>query len=99
MTKVDHARDAVRRFARELQSEGPSPSLIRAQLHGEDGMASLCVVETAIAELWPPATAKEFIWLAHGAARHESLQLQAFAVDGRLLAAAAYDLAGDHEPA
>ena len=62
-------------------------------------MAALCAVEGAIADLWPPTTAKELVWLTGaGAARDggdgEVLHLQARAGDGALLCAVSFRLTG-----
>jgi hypothetical protein len=90
MTTLDLARDAVGRFAGLLPS-ARRPDLLRVRVQGEDGMARLCAIESAIAELWPASTAKEMIWLTRTAAT-ETLHLQAFTRDGELLGEATYGL-------
>jgi hypothetical protein len=46
-------------------------------------MAGLCAVEAALSDLWPPATAKELVWLTRSAsAGADLLHLQAYGPDG-----------------
>ncbi len=97
MQRVDPARDsadAVKRFAAELRAHHHQPDRIQARLEAKDGIAGLCAAEAAIADLWPPATSKELIWLA-GAGRGDGdlLHLQARAADGELLCAVSFRLA------
>src|SRR5438876_1291589 len=95
MTELHQAQDgadAVRRFAAALRDR--QPNRIQARLNGQDGMARLCAVEAAIADLWPVAIAKELVWLARsGVAEQDVLHLQALAADGEVLGAAAFRLA------
>ena len=93
MLKTELAQDAARRFARERLGDC-KPDLIRAQWHGDEGIAALCAVEAAIAALWPSLPAKELVWLTQTAAP-DRLHLQAF-VDGLLLQTATYELGSGH---
>lgn len=83
--------DAVRRFAGQVGAT--PPERVQARLDGADGVARLCSVEAAIADLWPRATAKELVWLTRsGAGDGALLHLQAFAPDGGVIAAASFRL-------
>ena len=95
MQDIDTARDsadAVRRFAAELRAQGQRPDRIQARLDAKDGVAGLCAAEAAIAEQWPPATAKELVWLAGSGDDGDLLHLQARAADGELLCAVTFRL-------
>jgi hypothetical protein len=98
MPRLDAAEDgaeAVRRFADELRSHSRPPGLIRARVDGADGVTALCAAETAIAALWPPATAKELVWLTRAAATDgDLLHLEARAADGEILCATTFRLVG-----
>jgi hypothetical protein len=93
---VDDARDgadAVRRFAAKVSGHRRPPERVQARLDGEDGMAGLCAVEAALSELWPPATAKELVWLTRTASAGAGLlHLQAFGPDGELMGDATFRL-------
>jgi hypothetical protein len=93
MTEVDDANDgaeAVRRFAARV---GRPPDRIQARLDGEDGMAGLCAVEAALSDLWPPATAKELVWLTRTASAGAGLlHLQAYGPGGELWGDATFRL-------
>ena len=85
--------DAVRRFAQQPGSRGADR--IQVRLDAEDGMDRLCAVEAVLCDLWPPATAKELVWLTRrGADGGDRLHLQAFAADGEVLCRASFRLAG-----
>ncbi|MDB5422646.1 MAG: hypothetical protein JWQ29_62 [Phenylobacterium sp.] len=94
MNDVDEASDgaeAVRRFAARVGA--PAPDRIQARLDGEDGMAGLCAVEAALSELWPPATAKELVWLTRTASAGAGfLHLQAYGPLGELRGDATFRL-------
>lgn len=96
MSEVDEASDgaeAVRRFAARLSARAGVPDRVQARLDGEDGMAGLCAVEAALSDLWPPATAKELVWLTRTAqAGGALLHLQAYGADGELLGDARFRL-------
>jgi len=100
MSEVDEARDgaeAVRRFADRLSVRARAPDRVQARLDGEDGMAGLCAVEAALSDLWPPATAKELVWLTRTAqAGAGLLHLQAYDADGELLGDATFRLGSGH---
>jgi hypothetical protein len=93
MIQVDEASDgaeAVRRFAAKVSRQ---PERVQAKLDGEDGMARLCAVEAALSDLWPPATAKELVWLTRTAqAGAGLLHLQAYGPDGELMGDAMFRL-------
>ena len=96
MSDLDEAADgaeAVRRFAVRLSERCTAPNRVQAKFDGEDGMSGLCAVEAALSDLWPPATAKELIWLTRTAKAGEALlQLQAYGADGELLGDAQFRL-------
>jgi hypothetical protein len=95
LDQAQDSRDAVQRFAADPALQGRAPERISARLDGGGGMARLVTVEAAIADLWPPTTAKELIWLTgSGGAGGDVLHLQARAADGALLHGAAFRLAG-----
>jgi len=100
MSQVDEARDgadAVRRFAAGLIVRSRAPDRVQARLDGEDGMAGLCQVEAALSDLWPPATAKELVWLTRTASSGAGLlRLQAYSADGELLGDATFQLGCGH---
>jgi hypothetical protein len=100
MTEFAEANDgaeAVRRFAAQVGGCTRPPDRIQARLDGEDGMAGLCAVETALSDLWPPATAKELIWLTRTAqAGAGLLHLQAYGPGGELLGDATFRLVPRH---
>jgi hypothetical protein len=100
MTQVDEARDgaeAVRRFAAKVGRHLRPPERVQAKLDGEDGMAGLCAVEAALSDLWPPATAKELVWLTRTAqAGGGLLHLQAYGPDGELMGDATFRLGSGH---
>jgi len=93
---VDDAKDgadAVRRFAAQVGCHRRPPERVQARLDGEDGMAGLCAVEAALSDLWPPATAKELVWLTRSAsAGADLLHLQAYGPDGELMGDATFRL-------
>jgi hypothetical protein len=95
MSDLDEATDgaeAVRRFAARLRVRARKPERIQARLDGADGMAGLCAVESAIADLWPNDMAKELVWLTRTPTGAEVLHLQAFAADGEVLGDATFRL-------
>ncbi len=96
MSEVDDAKDgaeAVRRFAAQVGVRARVPDRVQARLDGEDGMAGLCAVEAALSDLWPPATAKELVWLTRTASAGAGLlHLQAYSADGELLGDARFRL-------
>ena len=100
MTQVDEARDgaeAVRRFAAKVSRHARPPERVQAKLDGEDGMAGLCAVEAALSDLWPPATAKELVWLTRTASTGAGLlHLQAFGPGGELWGDATFRLVARH---
>lgn len=56
-------------------------------------MAGLCAVEAALSDLWPPATAKELVWLTRSASAGAGLlHLQAYGPDGELMGDATFRL-------
>jgi hypothetical protein len=89
------AGDAVRRFAADLAiGQRGEPCRIQAELDGPDGMARLCAVEAALAELWPCGLAKELVWLTRAAPGEAGvLHLRAFAPAGALVREASFPLA------
>jgi hypothetical protein len=85
--------DAVRRFAQDPGSR--RADRIQVRIDAADGMDRLCAVEAVLCDLWPPATAKELVWLTRrGADEGDKLHLQAFAADGEVLCRASFRLAG-----
>lgn len=100
MTQVDEAKDgaeAVRRFAAQVGRWVRPPDRVQAKLDGEDGMAGLCAIEAALSDLWPPATAKELVWLTRTAqAGAGLLHLQAYGPDGELMGDATFRLGSGH---
>jgi len=96
MTQVDEARDGAK-VARHPRP----PERVQAKLDGEDGMAGLCAVEAALSDLWPPATAKELVWLTRTAQTGGGglLHLQAYGPDGELMGDATFRLGAGHAPA
>lgn len=85
--------DAVRRFSQDPGSR--RADRIQVRIDAEDGMNRLCAVEAALSDLWPPATAKELVWLTRrGTDEGDKLHLQAFAADGEVLCRASFRLAG-----
>jgi len=96
MTQVDEASDgaeAVRRFAAKVGRHPRPPERVQAKLDGADGMAGLCAVEAALSDLWPPATAKELVWLTRTVqAGAGLLHLQAYGPHGELMGDATFRL-------
>ncbi len=91
--KAGDAAEAVRRFAAAVA--GRPTDRIQVRLDGENGMDQLCVAEAALSDIWPPATAKELVWLTRsGAESGARLHLQAFAADGEVLCRASFRLGG-----
>lgn len=59
---------------------------IEVRVSGPGGMARLQVVEALLHRIWPPGTAKEYVWLTDGSPHWEAaVRLRAFAADGRLI--------------